>query len=76
MFHKTPRQGLEVKAHLRTGNKVEGTIVGIKRKFEDFHQSFNYQIEFKNADGQTRYIWLPEHRVQRLSDGEWMANVP
>ncbi len=75
MFHKTPRRDLEVKARTGTG-LIEGTIVGIKRKFEDFHQSFTYQIKFKNADGQTRYIWLPDYRVQRLSDGEWLANIP
>jgi len=80
MFHKIPRHGLEVKAKrkIRPGEYTEivGTIVDIQRKFEDYHESFIYQIEYKNEAGQLRYVWIPDYRVQRLSDGEWLSNIP
>jgi len=80
MFHKIPRHGLEVKAKrkIRPGEYTEivGTIVDIQRKFEDYHESFIYQIEFTNEQGQVRYIWIPDYRVQRSSDSEWLSNIP
>jgi len=80
MFHKVTRAGMKVKAKRknRPGEYTEivGTIVDIKRKFEDYHESFIYQIEFTNEAGQVRYIWIPDYRVQRLSDSEWLSNIP
>ena len=80
MFHKVTKDGMKVKAKRKTRpgeyTEIVGTIAGIKRKFEDYHESFIYQIEFTNEEGQVRYIWIPDYRVQRLSDGEWLSNIP
>jgi len=80
MFHKVTKHEMKVKAKrkIRPGEYAEiiGTIVGIKRKFEDYHESFIYQIEFTNEAGQDSCIWIPDYRVQRLSDGEWLSNIP
>ena len=80
MNHKVTRTGMKVKAKrkIRPGEYTEivGKIVDIQRKFEDYHESFIYQIEYKNEAGQVRYIWIPDYRVRRLSDGESLTNLP
>ncbi len=80
MFHKVRKHEMKVKAKRKTRpgeyTEIEGTIVGVKRKFEDFNESFIYQIEFTNEAGQVRYIWIPDYRVQRSSDSEWLSNIP
>jgi len=80
MFHKVTKHEMKVKAKrkIRPGEYTEivGKIVDIQRKFEDYHESFIYQIEYKNEAGQLRYVWIPDYRVQRLSDGEWLSNIP
>ena len=59
--------GYTVKATLRDGTQIIGTVSSYKRVTQDFVTRLDLRIEYQDLEGVTKYICVPDYRTVRLS---------